>query len=621
MCQIGFRWGLVALLVAPTLLPEPAAAADGQGHVAVAPATTAGMVEFIRACSADEYSVRRFYDLAWSEVQFDRLERFYQDWLGRLAAVDVDALDVTGRVDYVLLRNDLERSRAGQVRARQRLAELEPLLGFRRTINDLEHARWRGEAVDSQAVAGRLAEVSEQAKTLKQRVDKGRKSADKDKPDTPADKPAAGAADAGGKAAAAAGQPADDKPALALSPALALRAAGAVGQLQATLRRWYEFYAGYQPEFSWWVKAPYEEAGRQLEEYAKFLREEVAGQKGKDEDPLVGEPLGAEALAEALRFEFLPYTADELIAIGERDLAWCEGEMRKAAQALGCGDDWKAAMARVKADFAPPGGQDELVAQTARDAIAFTKQHRFATVPPLCEETWRMTMMAPETLKTIPYAAYGDQGMQVAYAREDMKQEDKLMVMRGNNRAFTRLTVPHELIPGHHLQRFQGDRHMEYRDRFGTPFSIEGWALYSELRFWALGWPRTPQEKIGMLFWRMNRAARIIVSLRFQLGRLQPDEMVDFLVERVGHERFAATGEVRRFIHPQTPRLYQAAYMIGGKQLLALHAEQVPARQTEQAFNDAVLTAGPIPVELLRAQLRGLPLGRDAQPGWRFAGE
>jgi len=400
-----------------------------------------------------------------------------------------------------------------------------------------------------------------------------------------------------------------------VAPALALRAAGAANELRGTLKRWFEFYNGFQPEFSWWVKTPYGEAGKALEEYAKFLREEIAGQKGKDEDPLVGEPVGAEALAEAIRFEWLPYSTEELIAIGERELAWCEGEMRKAARAMGCGDDWKAALAKVKADFVPPGEQDELVARTAREAIEFTKKHRFATVPALCEETWRLTMMSTEKLKTIPYAAYSGQNMMVAYANAEMKQDDKLMVMRGNNRAFTHLTVFHELIPGHHLQHFQTARHNQHRHGFGTPFYGEGWALYCELRFWDLGWARTPQERIGMLFWRMTRAARIIVTLKFHLGRMKPGEMVNFFVERVGHERLGATSEIRRFIG-HAPPLYQAGYLLGGLQLRTLHDE---LNLPDQQFHDAVLSHGPIPIELLRDELRQLPVTRDAKPSWRFA--
>ena len=124
-----------------------------------------------------------------------------------------------------------------------------------------------------------------------------------------------------------------------------------------------------------------------------------------------------------------------------------------------------------------------------------------------------------------------------------------------------------------------------------------------------------------MLFWRMHRSARIIVSLKFHLGRMTPAEMVDFLVDRVGHERFGASSEVRRFIGGNYSPLYQCSYMIGGLQLRALHAEMVgPAKMTEKEFNDTVLTYGPIPIELIRAGMSNVLLTRETQPRWKFAG-
>jgi hypothetical protein len=152
-----------------------------------------------------------------------------------------------------------------------------------------------------------------------------------------------------------------------------------------------------------------------------------------------------------------------------------------------------------------------------------------------------------------------------------MTEADKLMIMRGNNRHFMRLVTPHELIPGHHLQMFYAARHQTHRDLFSTPFYIEGWAFSRELRLWDLDWAKTPGDRIGMLFWRMTRAARIIVSLNYHLGRMKPEEMVDLLVQRVGHEKFGATSEVRRFIHASP--LNEASYMIGGMQLETLRRE------------------------------------------------
>jgi hypothetical protein len=45
------------------------------------------------------------------------------------------------------------------------------------------------------------------------------------------------------------------------------------------------------------------------------------------------------------------------------------------------------------------------------------------------------------------------------------------------------------------------------------------------------------------------------------------------------------------------------------------------ARRTGRAFRAAVLTGGEIPVELVRARLRGEPPSRDHLARWRFAGD
>jgi uncharacterized protein (DUF885 family) len=194
--------------------------------------------------------------------------------------------------------------------------------------------------------------------------------------------------------------------------------------------------------------------------------------------------------------------------------------------------------------------------------------------------------------------------------------------MRGNNPHFSRATAHHEMIPGHHLQGFMTARYNTHRRPFGTPFWGEGWALYWEMLLWDLGFPRGPEDRIGMLFWRSHRAARIIFSLRFHLGTMAPQEAVDFLVERVGHERANAEGEVRRSVAGDYSPLYQVAYMLGGLQIRALYRELVDSgRMTPRAFHDAILQGGSMPIEMVRARLTGQRLSGDYRPQWRFAGD
>jgi len=590
------------------------------------PATDGELATFIRLYQTDRNNVSRFYDLPWSEVRMDRMEKLFKEWQDRLAAVDFAALGQPGRIDYLLLRGEIHSELSRLALERRRLREMDGLLPFRRAVQDLELARWRMEPVDNQAAASKISALAEQVKQLQKRVENvaQAKGGDKAKAPNPADPPATSKAEVPASAAdgekSAPGKKAE--PPIRISSSQALRAASAVSDIRGTLKNWFSFYDGYQPDFSWWLKKPDEAAGKALEDYARYLREDVAGVKAKDEDPLIGDAIGADALADDLSDEFLPYTAEELIAIGEREFAWCEAEMRKAAREMGFGDDWKAALAKVKSDYVPPGQQDALVADLAHEAIRFVKAKDLVTVPPLCEETWRLTMISPEGQKSLPFAAYGGQNIMVAYAKDEMKQEDKLMAMRGNNRHFTRIVAAHELIPGHHLQRFMAERNRSYRSLFATPFFVEGWALYWELTLWEQNYGQSPADRMGMLFWRMHRCARIIVSLKFHLNRMQPSEMVDFLVDRVGHEKLGATSEVRRFIGGDYSPLYQCGYMIGGLQLRALRAEIVGAsRMTDRQFNDTVLTYNAIPIELIRAGMLNTPLTRETKSGWQFAGE
>ncbi len=125
-----------------------------------------------------------------------------------------------------------------------------------------------------------------------------------------------------------------------------------------------------------------------------------------------------------------------------------------------------------------------------------------------------------------------------------------------------------------------------------------------------------------MLFWRMHRAARIIFSLSFHMGTMTPDQAIDFLVDRVGHERANATAEVRRSFNGSYSPLYQAAYMLGGIQITAIRRELVDTGiMTDREFHDAIMTGGIMPIELMRARLRGDLLDRDFETGWRFAGD
>ena len=587
--------------------------------------------DLVERYTADASAVNRRYSVDYSPDHQRRFRDFLQAWRGRLRAVAFDKLGQEGKIDYVLLDHDLRYRLTLLERDDRQFAEMAALVGFARPILDLYDARRRMEAPDDTAAARMLHALAKTADSLTKKIgaparpDSARKVAATGAGGSNGGGGAAGIAHRAGPAAAedsVKAPAAGDTVKVLTQPSkiVALRAANALDAMRRSLGEWYRFYAGYDPMFTWWVSDPYRRADDALKKYVEAVKEKVVGIKKGEDEPIVGDPIGADGLAADLTHEMLPYTPEELIAIAEREFAWCEAELKRASRDMGFGDDWKRALEKVKQTYVAPGDQIDLVRDMEIEAVDFITKRDLVTVPPLAQEIWRIEMLSPERQKVSPFFL-GGEVLQVSFPTDSMAHDDKMMSMRGNNIHFSRATVHHEMIPGHHLQGFMSSRYNSHRRAFSTPFWTEGWALYWEMLLWDLDFPRSPEDRMGMLFWRTHRAARIIFSLKFHLGQMTPQEAIDFLVDRVGHERANATAEVRRSFNGSYSPLYQVAYMMGGLQFRALHRELVGGgKMTNRQFHDAILQGGNMPVEMVRARLTGAKLTREHEASWRFDG-
>ena len=564
----------------------------------------AGLPVAIERYETDLAALRRYWNVTPSEGRRRAERGLFEAWEALLEGIDFAALDLDGRIDWLLFRNRLTYELRRLDLEAERWSEVAELVPFAGDVAELQEQRRRLERFDARAAAARLHQLSEAVEDLSERV-VAQAEAGGEEP-----------GDEAGEAAPA--EPGSEGSELPAAPLIANRAAGHVRSLRRALGDWYRYTADYDPLFTWWCEEAFEELDQNLEDYARHLREEVAGVEEDDTDTILGDPIGREQLLAELAREFIPYTPEELIEIAEQQFAWCDRELLRAAAELGFEDDWRAAQEHVKDLHVEPGDQPRMIADLAEEAVAFLEANELLTVPPFAKRVWRMNMMSPERQQQTPYFT-GGEVISVSYPTAEMDYEDKLMSMRGNNRHFSRATVHHELIPGHHLQQFMRSRYATHRRLFSTPFWGEGWAVYWELLLWDLDFPQGPEDRVGFLFWRKHRCARIVFSLRFHLGQMTADECIDYLVERVGHERRNATAEVRRSVQGGYGPLYQAAYMTGALQFRALHAELVGSgRMTNRAFHDAILRENSIPIELVRAKLIGQELSPDHAPSWRF---
>jgi len=540
-----------------------------------------GLRAYIERYQTDRAALARYYTMGESPQRIKAFRTFNENWLKMLGALPFSTLTHDAQVDHILLSNiiRLDLRRVEQIEAR--LNEALPLLPFAPAIFELVDNRVRVEPPDSAKIAATLFRLEKEIAGARKEIP-SRKGTTK--------------------------------------PATANRAARLTREFLGALKEWNTFYSGYDPSFSWWTAEPFGKLNKAMEAYADDLREKLAGVPKSDNDTIVGDPIGDAALRDELRFEIVPYSPEDLVKIAEKEFAWCDREMLKASRDLGFGDDWKKALEHVKNLYVPPGQQATLVRDQVFEAIDFLEKRDLVTIPAYTKDIWRMRMMTPAEQRISPFFLGGEQII-VSFPTAEMPHEAKLMSLRGNNIHFSRATVHHEVIPGHHLQTYMTQRYRAYRRAFYTPFWIEGWALYWEMRLWDLGFPQTPENRIGMLFWRMHRCARILFSLNFHLEKWTAQQCVDFLVDRVGHERENAAAEVRRSFEANYSPLYQAAYMLGGLQFRALHAELVVSgKMTERAFHDTILQSGSMPVELVRASLLKQPLASGFQSSWHFYG-
>jgi hypothetical protein len=611
-----------------TALPVHAA-----GELSDVDTSNSEMRPLIERFAADRGNLLRYYNIGGAPDRRERLRRFYNDAKATLAEKNFDAMSQDAKVDYVLFRNSIDHElRRLDLDAKEE-AENSAYLPFAPAIVSLEEARRKMGILDPKKVAEMLADLNKQIDAARRAVDT------KLRADTSPD-------------------------AVRMRRIVGNRVATEAGSLRNILRTWFAFYDAYDPMFTWWAEEGYRTVDTSLQSYAVFLRERVAGLRppGADTaaavappagagggrgggrggagggayaaaiaaarpgstDDIVGDPIGRDGLMVELANEMIPYTPEQLIAIANKEYAWCENEMKRASREMGLGDDWKKAVEKIKTMYVEPGKQPELIRDLAHEAEKFLDDHDLVTVPSVAHETWRMEMMTPDRQLVNPFFT-GGEVISVSYPVNSMTYEQKMMTMRGSNIPMSRATVFHELIPGHHLQGYYAARYKAYRSLVGgTPFVTEGWSLYWELLMWDLKFQKTPEDRVGALVWHMHRCARIIFSLSFHLGKMSPDEAVNFLVDKVGFERDNAAGEVRRSFGGGYSPLYQAAYLLGGMQLKSLHDSLVgtgPGKMTNRQFNDSVLKENRIPVELIRASLTKQKLTRDYTSTWKFQGD
>src|SRR6185436_9264619 len=244
---------------------------------------------------ADRGSLFRFYTVTNSPERTTRFKEFYNSYLNQLKALNFDQLSIEGKADYILFQRQLLSGLKEFQETEQEYNQVKNYFPFAPAIYELEKSRRRGTTVNGEEAARQLVSLNQQIVTAI-------KSLPKD---------------------------------VTIEANLAKRASESVTGLQAALRSYYDFYYGYDPSFTWWAEKPYQKTDSSLKAFASLLKSKATASAQKDDGSgIIGNPIGDVELKRQLEYEMIPYTAEELVEIANKEFAWCDAEMLNASREL-----------------------------------------------------------------------------------------------------------------------------------------------------------------------------------------------------------------------------------------------------------------------------------------------
>jgi uncharacterized protein (DUF885 family) len=296
-------------------------------------------------------------------------------------------------------------------------------------------------------------------------------------------------------------------------------------------------------------------------------------------------------------------TPDQIHAIGLSEVARIHGEMQTAMAQAGWSGDLPGFIAMLRKDprfYATSRQQLLEKASEIAKRIDDKLPRWFATLPRLTYGVRPVPAEIEETYTTGRYfGGNPKQGVSGGYMVNTSHLDQRPLY------ELPALTL-HEAVPGHHIQIALGQE-LEgvpafRRDADATAFT-EGWGLYSEQLGGEMGIYRDPYERFGKLSYEAWRACRLVADTGIHWMGWSLDEARRCFAENTALSPLNIEVELARYVSWPGQAL---AYKVGELKILELRKKAKDAlgeRFDIRRFHDAVLLAGPLPLDLLEARV------------------
>ncbi len=352
--------------------------------------------------------------------------------------------------------------------------------------------------------------------------------------------------------------------------------------------------------------ASVEDAVSRLELFLAFLREDLLPRS--DSSWALGKP-GYDFI---LRHRWhMDDDADSILARGLQAFEDTEALAREVADRIQPGADWITVYETLKDDHPPADGIKAAYQSQMDAAQIFVLENRILTLP-AGERV--VTLDTPPAMRRLsPFGTFdgvdplGDEleGRLLLTPIEDwLETEARRQRLRSHHNAWVPVIAVHEAYPGHHAHALKiRENPRLLRKIVREPIFSEGWGLYTEELMFELGFLQGDAVRLTQLRNRLWRAARVILDVQLHTGQISFEEAVDFLVEKVRFERYAAELEVGMYIRRPT---YVLGYLIGMQEIIAIreaYTRKFGEPDPPSAFFDKLLSAGSIPPALVKREL------------------
>jgi uncharacterized protein (DUF885 family) len=296
-------------------------------------------------------------------------------------------------------------------------------------------------------------------------------------------------------------------------------------------------------------------------------------------------------------------TPDQIHDLGQSEVKRIRAEMQGVMAETGFKGDLPAFIAMLRKDprFYATSRQQLLEKASEIDKRIDDRLPRyFATLPRL---TFGVRPVPAEIEETYTSARYFEgapkQGVAGGYMVNTSHLDQRPLY------EFPALTA-HESVPGHHLQ-IALSQELEgvpaFRRSAGVTAFTEGWGLYAERLAGEMGIYRDAYERFGMLSMEMWRACRLVADTGIHWKGWTLEQAKACFTDNTALAPLNIDVELARYVGWPGQAL---AYKVGQLKILELR-ERAKAKLGDRfdirRFHDAVLLAGPLPMDLLEARI------------------